>query len=59
MLDDEGILDALVREWQEYTDGTKVFREDTAPWFVAGKVDRSWLYHQWTMGSSLCGDDHE
>jgi len=58
-LDDDGILDAVVLEWHEYQDGTKVFRDDTPPWFVNGKVDRSWMYHQWTIGSADCGDDHK
>lgn len=59
LLDDEGVLDALVLEWQEYPDGTKVFREDTIPWFVDGKVDRSWMYHQWSIGSINCAEDHK
>lgn len=58
-LDDEGILDALIREWEEYADGTKVFREDTTPWYVEGVVDRIWLYNQWTVGSVYCAEDHE
>lgn len=54
ILDNEGILDSLVQEWQEYDDGEKVFRDDVPEWFVAGKVDRTWLYNQWTMGETTC-----
>lgn len=58
LLDGEGILDTLVQEWYEYDNGIKVFRDDTTPWFVAGKVDRGWLYSQWSLGQVHCGDDH-
>ena len=38
--------------------GMKVFREDTTPWFAHGKVDRGWMYSQWSLGQVHCGDDH-
>lgn len=53
ILDGEGVLDVLIQEWDEYDDGTKVFAASTPPWFVDGKVDRSWLYSQWAIGEAI------
>lgn len=54
ILDDDGILDFIVKEWQEYDNGLKVFREDTTPWFKDGQVDRTWLYAQWALSKTNC-----
>jgi hypothetical protein len=58
MLEIEGVLDVVVREFHEYPDGTKVFRPDTNPWYVDGKVDRTWLWTQWGRGVMNCGEVH-
>lgn len=59
LLDGEGVLDTLVQEWHEYSNGLKVFREDTTPWFVNGAIDRGWMYSQWSIGQIHCEDDHD
>lgn len=51
ILDGEGILDALVLEWYEYEDGTRVF-ENPPEWFKNGHVDRGWMYSQWSLGEA-------
>lgn len=54
-LDEEGILDQVLLNWDEYDDGTKIFSEENAPdWWVDGKVDRDWLYKTWTGCDSAC-----
>jgi hypothetical protein len=56
ILDEQGVLDLVVQEWEEYSDGQKVFGPISMPsWFVDGKVDRSWMYNQWTMGEATLG----
>lgn len=52
-LDEERVLDPIVREWREYSDGTKVDLEKIE-WWKDGKVDRSWMYHQWSIGEVSC-----
>lgn len=47
--DSEGTLELILRNWDEYTDGTKIYdNPDHAPsWWVDGKVNREWMYEQW------------
>lgn len=53
ILDEEGVLDSVVLLWDTYADGTKIFgNPDKQPsWWKDGKVDREWLYLQWSMGT--------
>lgn len=48
-LDREGVLDALFAEWPEGAAGSSMF--------VAGKLDRAWLYAQWagSPAQEQCG----
>jgi len=60
-LDDEGVLDYVVQQWQTYSDGTLVFRlvegengpEQTPSWWLDGQVNREWLHSQWSIGPSM------
>jgi hypothetical protein len=57
ILDREGVLDSVVQLWAEYDDGTPVLPDDPekAPsWWKDGKVDRQWLYTQWSIGEVGC-----
>jgi len=54
VLDNEGILDEIVKNWEEYSDGTKVLANGREPaWWKDGKVDREWLYGQWANADKL------
>ena len=57
-LDNEGILDAVVTNWETYEDGTKVDYNDGNV-FVESKVNRKWLYEQWRVpnGCGECSSD--
>lgn len=56
-LDEDGVLELVVLEWEQYSDGTKVFGSSVhhdPSWWSNGKIDRSWMYNQWTMGEAAC-----
>lgn len=46
-LDEEGILNEVVKLWETYSDGTPVLKEKDPAWWVNGEVDRDWLYSSW------------
>lgn len=53
-LDNEGILDEVIKNWDTYSDGTSVLKEGNPSWWVNGKVDREWLYAAWKKGEWEC-----
>ena len=55
-LDDEGVLDSVVRLWAEYDDGTPTLTNHS--WWKEDKVDREWMYGQWHTGQMNCSHDH-
>lgn len=52
-LDEQGILEEVVHLWEFHDDGTPTLIDDGA-WWKNGKVDRSWMYHQWSIGEVAC-----
>lgn len=56
-LDEEGVLDSVVLLWDEYTDGTPTIPQDPEkcpPWWTKDKVNRQWMYSQWSIGELVC-----
>lgn len=49
-LDNEGILDEVIKNWDTDSEGNPVLQEGNPSWWVDGKVAREWLYASWAKG---------
>lgn len=53
-LDEQGILDAVIRNWEFLSDGERIpYHTNWCGWWRNGQVDRDWLYQQWD-GPKTC-----
>jgi len=47
-LDEDGVLDHVLMNWDTDNDGKPVLMNGSPPWWKDGKVDREWLHKQWS-----------